>query len=152
MYRQSCRGLGYGGERAEDEFQRLMTDPLRRREFEMSYKIQDDPRVTRVGRILRKTSIDELPQLINVLLGHISLVGPRPVTEDELTRYGDGVKRFLSIRPGITGYWQINGRSSVDYKDRVRLDLAYISGWSLGLDLAILAKTLRVIISRAGAV
>lgn len=151
MYLQACRGAEYGGDAAEDEFRRLMMDPLRRGEFETAYKIRDDPRVTRVGRFLRRTSIDELPQLFNALAGDISLVGPRPITEDELYRYGDEVERLLSIRPGITGYWQINGRSRLEYRDRVRLDLSYVSGWSLGLDLMIIAKTLRVLVSRSGA-
>jgi exopolysaccharide biosynthesis polyprenyl glycosylphosphotransferase len=146
MYLESCRGAEYGGDSAEEEFQRLLSDPLRQQEFATMYKLADDPRVTRVGRILRKTSLDELPQLLNVVLGDISLVGPRPVTADELERYGDGVSRFLSIRPGITGYWQINGRSRLSYDDRVRLDLSYIASWSLRLDLAILAKTARTLV------
>jgi exopolysaccharide production protein ExoY len=151
MYREACRGADYGGRDAEAAFAHLMADPLRRAEFETTYKLQDDPRVTRFGAWLRRTSLDELPQLINVLLGDISLVGPRPVTSDELARYGKGVDGLLNLRPGVTGYWQVNGRSSLEYEDRVRLDLAYVGGWSLGLDVMILARTLRVLLTRSGA-
>jgi exopolysaccharide biosynthesis polyprenyl glycosylphosphotransferase len=151
MYLDACRGAGYGGESAEDAFAQLMTDPLRKQEFETTYKLQEDPRVTRLGGLLRRTSIDELPQLINVVLGDISLVGPRPVTADELHRYGDRVGGLLNLRPGVTGYWQINGRSSLDYEDRVRLDMAYVGGWSLRLDLEILVKTVRVVFASRSA-
>jgi exopolysaccharide biosynthesis polyprenyl glycosylphosphotransferase len=151
MYLEMCRGEEYGGADAEDAFMGLMSDPRARAEFEASYKLADDPRVTRVGGFLRRTSIDELPQLWNVLLGHLSLVGPRPITEDELERYGGDAADLLNTRPGITGYWQINGRSNLNYEDRVRLDMAYIGGWSLGLDLRILARTARVLLSGRGA-
>jgi exopolysaccharide biosynthesis polyprenyl glycosylphosphotransferase len=151
MRLDACRGQRYGGEAAETAFEKLLSDPVKAEEFATTYKLADDPRVTRVGRFLRKTSLDELPQLLNVVAGTLSLVGPRAVTPDELMRYGDGVEALLSIRPGITGYWQINGRSRLSYEDRVRLDLSYIAGWSLRLDLEILAKTLRVILSGQGA-
>jgi exopolysaccharide biosynthesis polyprenyl glycosylphosphotransferase len=151
MYRESCRGVGYGGEAAEARFRELIADPERAAEFEESYKFAADPRVTRLGRILRRTSLDELPQLYNVLAGHISLVGPRAVTVDELERYGDRVEDLLGVRPGVTGYWQINGRSRLSYEDRVRLDLSYIRGWSLRLDLEILAKTARALVTARGA-
>jgi exopolysaccharide biosynthesis polyprenyl glycosylphosphotransferase len=153
MYIDACRGEDYGGDRAEDEFARLMADSRLRDEFERTFKLQDDPRVTRVGSFLRRTSLDELPQLWNVLLGDISLVGPRALTAEELERYyGSAASSILVVRPGVTGYWQINGRSSLQYEDRVRLDLAYIGGWSLALDLTILAKTFRVLVARRGAV
>ena len=151
MYRQYCTGARYGGDTAEEELRRLMEDPARAREFEGSQKFSDDPRVTRIGRFLRKTSLDELPQLLNVLVGDLSLVGPRPITTEELTRYGRDAEVLLSVRPGVTGYWQINGRSSLDYDERIRLDLAYVSGRSLRLDLEILAKTVRVVLARGGA-
>ena len=151
MYQEACRGERYGGDAAEATFDRIMSDPDRAREFGMSYKLVNDPRTTRVGRFLRKTSLDELPQLFNVLTGDLSLVGPRAITTDELIRYGDRVDDLLGVRPGITGYWQINGRSRLTYDDRVRLDLAYITGWSLRLDATILAKTVRELISRRGA-
>ncbi|MDX6452113.1 MAG: hypothetical protein QOH16_2162 [Gaiellaceae bacterium] len=153
MYTAACRGDEYGGARAEEEFAKLMSDPLRRVEFETTFKLQDDPRVTRLGRMLRRSSLDELPQLWNVLRGDISLVGPRALTTDELDRYyGPAASTLLEVRPGITGYWQINGRSQLAYEDRVRLDLAYLDGWSLGLDFLILARTVRVLVSRDGAV
>jgi lipopolysaccharide/colanic/teichoic acid biosynthesis glycosyltransferase len=147
----SCRGAGYGGHGAEEEFRRLMQDEARRREFELSYKLRDDPRVTRVGKWLRATSLDELPQLFNVLRGDMSLVGPRPITEDEIPRYGSKASAILAVKPGITGYWQINGRSGLDYEDRVRLDSAYVGSWSLKLDLKILANTVRALLSGSGA-
>ena len=125
---------------------------MRGLEFGESAKLRNDPRVTRVGRLLRRTSLDELPQLLNVITGDISLVGPRAVTSDELRRYGRHVDDLLSIRPGVTGYWQVNGRSRLTYEDRVRLDLSYISSWSLGLDVAILAKTLGALVGRGAAV
>jgi exopolysaccharide biosynthesis polyprenyl glycosylphosphotransferase len=151
MRLEACRGERYGGEEAEAAFRDLISDPQRAQEFEASYKFAADPRVTRVGRFLRRTSLDELPQLLNVLSGDISLVGPRAITLDELGRYGTRVDDLLGVRPGVTGYWQINGRSRLSYDDRVRLDLSYITGWSLRLDLAILAKTFRVLATRGEA-
>jgi exopolysaccharide production protein ExoY len=152
MRLDACRGERYGGEQAESVFTGLMDDPRLAKEFLESYKIADDPRVTRVGKLLRRTSLDELPQLFNVLRGDVSLVGPRAITVLELDRYGDRVDDLLGVRPGLTGYWQINGRSRLSYEDRVRLDLSYIAGWSLNLDLSILAKTARVLVSTRGAV
>jgi exopolysaccharide biosynthesis polyprenyl glycosylphosphotransferase len=151
MQLRCCRGERYGAAAAEEEFQRLMADARRREEFGLTYKLRDDPRVTRVGGWLRRTSLDELPQLLNVLIGDMSLVGPRPVTRDEIARYGSGATALLTVRPGITGYWQINGRSGLDYEDRVRLDGAYVGSWSLKLDCKIIAKTLRALVSRQGA-
>jgi len=151
MALEHCRGPGYGADTAEAEFARLMADPERQREFQQSFKLQDDPRVTRVGRHLRRLSLDELPQLFNVLRGDMSLVGPRPITEAELARYARHASVLLAVKPGITGYWQINGRSSLDYTDRVRLDIAYVTSWSLRLDCQILARTARVLLSRSGA-
>lgn len=152
MHLETCRGERYGGAKAEEEFARLMADGSLAAEFEASQKLEHDPRVTRLGRTIRKLSLDELPQLLNVLVGDLSLVGPRAITESELHRYGDEAGALLNIRPGITGYWQINGRSRLNYEDRVRLDLSYIGGWSLGLDLRILAKTMRVLFDSRGAV
>lgn len=146
MRLEACRGARYGGDDAERMFADLISSSARRDEFEATYKLKDDPRVTRVGRTLRKLSLDELPQLINVLRGDLSLVGPRAVTHEELARYGDAADVLLAIRPGVTGFWQVNGRSRLSYADRVRLDLAYISGWSLGLDVNIVVKTLRTLV------
>ena len=144
---------GYGGEHAQAAFEAMLdAEPHLRDQFERTHKLDPDPRVTRVGRWLRSTSLDELPQLINIIRGDLSIVGPRPVTPDELGRYGESVDQLLSVRPGLTGYWQINGRSALSYDERVRLDLAYVCGWSLALDLKIMAKTSRAVTARAGAV
>lgn len=120
-------------------------------EWERCQKLAFDPRVTGIGKFLRLTSLDELPQLINVLRGEMSLVGPRPVTQLELARYGADADRYASVRPGVTGLWQISGRSVTDYETRVRLDLEYVENWGLILDLVILSKTPRVVLSRYGA-
>jgi exopolysaccharide biosynthesis polyprenyl glycosylphosphotransferase len=141
MQLEYCRGSEFGGAAAEAAFARLMEDSAAKSEFEDSYKLSADPRITRFGRMLRRTSLDELPQLLNVLRGDLSLVGPRPITAEELPRYGDGARALLHVRPGLTGWWQINGRSQVSYPERVRLDLSYVSGWSLHGDIMILAKT-----------
>ncbi len=115
------------------------------------FKIRNDPRITRVGRWLRRWSLDELPQLFNVLLGNMSLVGPRPALPDEAQRYAAHVRRRLMVKPGITGLWQVNGRSTLSWDESVRLDLRYVENWSLVLDLQILWKTLSAVISRSGA-
>jgi exopolysaccharide biosynthesis polyprenyl glycosylphosphotransferase len=151
MRQEFCRGDRYGGERADAAFEQLLRDPVRRREFETSYKLHDDPRVTRIGAFLRRTSLDELPQLLDVLRGDLSLVGPRPVTQEEIERYGHLAEDLLNVKPGITGYWQINGRAALDYADRVRLEMAYVHQWSLKLDLAIMAKTPRAVVRKHGA-
>lgn len=128
----------------------LKTDPTAREEWEKSRKLKIDPRVTFVGNILRRSSIDELPQLFNVLRGEMSLVGPRPITADELPRYGEHVSAYLSSRPGLTGHWQISGRSDLSYDNRVSLDLYYITNWSFWLDVTILAKTIPALLSQKG--
>ena len=151
MRREFCRGARYGGELAERKFAEMLDDPARAAEFKEAFKLQEDPRVTRFGAILRRTSLDELPQLVNVLRGDLSLVGPRPIVRDEVDRYGAGVNELLNVKPGITGLWQINGRSDLDYDDRVRLDLAYVGDWSLGLDITILGKTIRTVLAGDGA-
>jgi exopolysaccharide biosynthesis polyprenyl glycosylphosphotransferase len=151
MYIEDCVGDDYGGDAAATEFLRLLEDPIRKTEFDRSQKIVDDPRVTRFGRFLRRLSLDELPQLANVLVGHMSLVGPRPVTRAELSRYEPDTDTVLTFRPGVTGYWQINGRSETAWEDRVRLDLSYIHGWSLKLDFLILGKTFWVLLTGRGA-
>ena len=110
------------------------------------YKIKSDPRVTRVGRFIRKTSIDELPQLVNALLGHMSLVGPRPPIEYEVAEYEDWHLNRLHIRPGLTGLWQVSGRNRLSFEQMVRLDIDYIENWSLWLDLKILLKTIPVLL------
>ncbi len=122
-----------------------------KREFEENYKITDDPRITRVGKFLRKTSLDELPQFLNVIKGEISLVGPRPIVEEELEKYGDNKDKFLSVIPGITGYWQANGRSDVTYEKRMELELYYVDNASFWLDIVILFKTVFAVFKRDGA-
>jgi exopolysaccharide production protein ExoY len=119
----------------------LASNPEAAIEWRETQKLRNDPRVTPVGRLLRKSSLDELPQLINILRGDMSCVGPRPVTVGELERYGEYVRDYLSARPGLTGRWQVTGRSSADFPTRVSLDKQYVRNWSLLSDLAILAKT-----------
>jgi exopolysaccharide biosynthesis polyprenyl glycosylphosphotransferase len=115
------------------------------------FKMRTDPRVTRVGRVLRRLSLDELPQLLNVLGGSMSLVGPRPPLPGEVARYDTSVSRRLLVRPGLTGLWQISGRSDLSWEEAVRLDLRYVENWSLALDALILARTVRAVLSRSGA-
>ena len=121
--------------------QLLASDPALAEEFARTFKLRDDPRVTRIGRFLRKTSLDELPQLINVLKGEMSIVGPRPITEGEVRRYGQYMPIVLSARPGITGLWQVSGRNDVSYSTRVALDVQYAFGQSFTGDLSIIART-----------
>lgn len=120
---------------------------------ENNYKLEphEDPRITNLGRFLRKTSLDEIPQLINVLKGEMSLVGPRPVVVEELREYGDRVNEFLSIKPGMTGYWAVSGRSNIDYPERVDLELFYVYNQSFYLDIRIIFKTLQIVLTRKGA-
>ena len=129
----------------------LESSPALRRDFELRMKLWVDPRVTRVGRWLRRTSLDELPQLVNVLAGQMSLVGPRIVTAEELPRYGDHRQVLLSVRPGMTGLWQVSGRADLEYERRVQLDVDYINHWSMMRDLAILARTLPALVRMRGA-
>lgn len=130
----------------------LAADPAARAEWEATRKLKNDPRITRIGRFLRATSLDELPQLINVLKGEMSIVGPRPVQQAELDRYyGAAAAHYLSVRPGITGLWQVSGRSETSYAQRVALDVAYVSQPSLLADMRILLKTPMAVISRRGA-
>jgi exopolysaccharide production protein ExoY len=118
-----------------------------------SYKLEQeiDPRITKFGRFLRKTSLDELPQLLNVIRGDMSLVGPRPIVEDELKEYGSSKDEFLSVKPGLTGYWQVSGRSEVNYPERVDLELFYVKNQSFQFDLKILIQTIYSVIKRKGA-
>ncbi len=115
------------------------------------FKMREDPRITRIGRVLRRFSLDELPQLLNVVTGSMSLVGPRPPLPDEVARYGDDVRRRLLVKPGITGLWQISGRSDLSWEESVRLDLRYVEDWSLSLDLQVLWKTARAVMRADGA-
>jgi UDP-galactose-lipid carrier transferase len=129
----------------------LDTDPFAKAEWEKDFKLKNDPRINKVGHFLRRTSLDELPQLWNVLKGEMSLVGPRPVVQAELERYGDDVAYYLMAKPGMTGLWQVSGRNDVDYAARVYLDSWYVKNWSLWSDIAILFKTISVVTNRCGA-
>jgi Undecaprenyl-phosphate galactose phosphotransferase WbaP len=129
----------------------LATSSAAREEWERDFKLKDDPRVTPVGNFLRRTSLDELPQLWNVIKGDMSLVGPRPIVEAELERYGDDVVYYYLARPGLTGVWQTSGRNDLDYPTRVYLDVWYLKNWSLWYDLAILLKTCPVLMKKSGA-
>ena len=129
----------------------LQASPEMREAFTHNFKLQSDPRVTRVGAWLRKYSLDELPQLFNVLKGQMSLVGPRMITAQELSKYGDYQQLLRSVRPGLTGYWQTRGRQDVCYEERVQMDVHYITRWTLGLDVSILIRTPWVVLKGKGA-
>jgi len=129
----------------------LARDPEARAEYERDFKIKNDPRVTPIGKFLRKTSLDEIPQLFNVLCGEMSLVGPRPIVEDEKKYYGDQIGYYTSVKPGMTGLWQVSGRSDTGYEQRVRLDTYYVKNWSLWNDIVIIFKTINVVLRRKGA-
>ena len=128
----------------------LASDAQARAEWDRDRKLRNDPRVTRVGNFLRKSSLDELPQIFNVLKGEMSLVGPRPITEAELERYGAQQAVYLAMRPGVTGLWQVSGRNEVTYNERVSMDSTYYNSVSLGTDLRILAKTADAVLSKTG--
>lgn len=128
----------------------LARNPHLRAEWDATRKLQDDPRVTRVGSVLRKLSLDELPQLINILRGEMSIVGPRPVVEEELKLYGAAADIYLSTRPGLTGLWQVSGRNDVSYNARVAFDRHYVENWSFTFDLKIIARTVPAVLSSRG--
>lgn len=129
----------------------LQAHPELRSEWNRTRKLRDDPRVTRVGRVLRKTSLDELPQLWNVMAGQMSLVGPRPIVDEEVRLYGDQFDLFKKVRPGVTGLWQTSGRNAIRYAERVRMDAYYVRNWSIWLDLYLLARTVLAVLRRRGA-
>jgi Undecaprenyl-phosphate galactose phosphotransferase WbaP len=129
----------------------LAQDGAQREEWRRHRKLRRDPRITRVGRFLRKTSLDELPQLWNVLRGEMSLVGPRPIVEEEVPDYGENFALYCRVTPGLTGLWQVSGRNTVSLRDRVCLDSYYVRNWSPWLDLHILARTAKVVLTGQGA-
>ena len=129
----------------------LASDAEARAEWEATRKLRHDPRITRIGRFLRATSLDELPQLLNVLRGEMSLVGPRPLLPREVSEYGEALQLYGQVRPGLTGLWQVSGRSKTTFSERVIYDDWYIKNWSLWTDIAILAKTVRTVLRREGA-
>ncbi len=136
---------------AEDMLTELLADrPEMRQEWHESQKLTDDPRITRLGAILRKTSLDEIPQLLNVLRGDMSLVGPRPIVTDELRRYGSDAGTYLRLRPGVTGMWQTTGRNDVSYVERVRMDVEYERNISIGTDLWIMLMTVVAMLGKTG--
>jgi lipopolysaccharide/colanic/teichoic acid biosynthesis glycosyltransferase len=137
---------------AEQKLKNLLeTDPEFKKEWQENYKLHKDPRITRIGKILRRTSIDEFPQLINILKGEMSLVGPRPIIDDEIEKYGEDFTRVFSAKPGLTGLWQVSGRSDANYLDRVAYDIYYQQSWSVWLDLWIIFQTFGVVIIGKGA-
>ena len=137
---------------ADERLKRILAnDPARRAEWEANFKLADDPRVTLVGRFLRKTSLDELPQLFNVFSGEMALIGPRPIVDGEVRYYGNAYKTFSSVRPGITGLWQVSGRSDIGYARRVALDTYYVMNWSPWLDMWILLRTVFAVLFMRGA-
>lgn len=129
----------------------LAADPVLRMEFERNFKLTKDPRLTRLGYILRKLSLDELPQLFNVLKGQMSLVGPRMKTPMELEKYGKAKEIVLTVKPGITGLWQVSGRQNVNYEERIEMDVHYVQNWSLFMDINILLKTPLKVLRAEGA-
>lgn len=135
----------------QDADEMLASDPALKAEFERNFKLKEDPRLTRCGYFLRRSSLDELPQLINVLRGQMSLVGPRMVTPGESEKYGAFKELRRTVKPGITGYWQVHGRQEVSYEERVRMDIYYIQNWSLAMDLRILIKTPLKVLWKEGA-
>ena len=131
--------------------QMLEENPEMKLEWEKRFKLKKDPRITPLGAILRKTSLDELPQFINVLKGEMAIIGPRPIVEKEKKYYGDNFAIFSLVKPGITGLWQVSGRSDTDYETRVKLDIYYVANWSIWLDYYILLNTIVTVLLRKGA-
>lgn len=142
------RSMVTDGDRLLDQY--LEANPDEKHAWETERKLKQDPRVTPLGQVLRSTSVDELPQLCNVLAGSMSLVGPRPIVRDELSLYSDAAPFYLSARPGITGLWQVSGRNDVEYDRRVELDKSYVQNWSLGQDFEILLRTIPAVVAGRG--
>ena len=126
--------------------------PEQMREYKENYKLTNDPRITKVGKFLRKTSLDELPQLINIINGDLSIIGPRPLVADELEKYGVNKDKFLSVTPGLTGYWAANGRSNTTYEQRMEMELYYIDNLSLKMDIKVFFKTILSVLKKEGAI
>ncbi len=129
----------------------LIKDPALREEWEGEFKLKDDPRVTRVGRFLRETSLDELPQIFNVIKGDMSLVGPRPIIQEEIAKFDEYIKEYFMVLPGITGLWAVSGRSDIDYDERVQMETWYVRNWSLWMDISLLFRTIPVVLGKKGA-
>ena len=144
------RSMCIGADKKLKEY--LENNEEARKEFEKTHKLQNDPRITKIGNFLRKTSLDELPQMINILRGDMSFVGPRPVVEKEVEDYGKNKEKFLSVKPGLTGYWQVNGRSNTTYEERMEMELYYVDNCSLWLDIKIFFKTFITVFKKEGAI
>lgn len=137
-------------ENAEDLIKNFTPEQMK--EYKENYKLSNDPRITKVGNFLRKTSLDELPQLINIIKGDLSIIGPRPVVAEELKKYGPNTEKFLSATPGLTGFWAANGRSCTTYEQRMQMELFYIDNMSLKMDLKVFFKTIESVLSGRGAI
>ena len=135
---------------ADKQLEKLLENEELRREWEANQKLKNDPRITKVGRILRKTSIDELPQVVNLLKGDMSLVGPRPLIEGELEGH-EGLKLYQRVKPGITGWWACNGRSNIEYRERLELEYYYIKNFSMYLDILCVFRTVAAVLKKDGA-
>lgn len=133
-----------------DEFYKTLNDE-QKEEWNENFKLEHDPRITKVGHFLRKSSLDELPQILNILKGEMSIIGPRPVVQDELEKYKNNKDKLLSVLPGLTGYWAANGRSCTTYEDRMNMELYYVDNCSLLLDIKIFFQTIIVVIKKKGA-
>lgn len=125
--------------------------PKQLKQFNENFKLENDPRITKIGKFLRNTSLDELPQLLNILKGELSIVGPRPIVDDELEKYGENKEKFLSVTPGLTGYWAANGRSNTTYEQRMQMELYYVENASLKIDVNIFFKTIFKVLKKEGA-
>lgn len=136
---------------SKERLEKLLENPKIRKEWEENFKLDNDPRITKIGKFLRKTSLDELPQLLNILMGDMSLVGPRPIIDGEIEKYGKDTSKFLSVTPGLTGWWACNGRSCTSYDERKKLELYYVDHRSIRLDFKIILKTFISVLKGNGA-
>ena len=136
---------------ADEVLKELLKDPKYKKQWDEQQKLDDDPRITKIGKFLRKSSLDETPQFLNILFGDMSLIGPRPLVPGELDAHGGNHQLYESVKPGITSYWAVNGRSDTDYNDRLKLEYFYIRNRSLSLDFKVMLKTISVVIKREGA-
>lgn len=134
-----------------DQFYQMLSTK-QKKEWDENFKLENDPRITKVGKFLRKASLDELPQILNILKGEMSFIGPRPIVQKELEKYGNNKAKLLSVLPGLTGYWAVNGRSCTTYDDRIKMELYYIDHCSFLLDVKIFFKTFITVIEKKGAI